>query len=70
MGHAGPAGQVPQAERGRPDLLDGLDGGLEQGPREVAVVVGAGVVGSGGSGHAPSLADYLAIDKIRRACLS
>jgi hypothetical protein len=34
------------------------------------VVVGAGVVGSGGSGHAPSLADYLVIDKIPPSRLS
>ena len=40
MGHARPAGQIAEAERGRTPFGDRLDGGRQQHPAQVAVVVG------------------------------
>jgi hypothetical protein len=58
MGDPGAAGQVPQADRGRPDLGDRLHGGLEQGSWEVAVMVGPSVLaGAGVGGHSWSIND-------------
>jgi hypothetical protein len=58
MGDPGPAGQVPQADRGRPDLGDRLDGGVQQGPWEVAVMVRPSVIaGAGVGGHSWSIND-------------
>jgi hypothetical protein len=54
--HPGATGQVPQAERGRTDLVDRLDGGVEQDPGEVAMVVEAGDVRLDSAGHAATLA--------------
>jgi hypothetical protein len=71
VGDPGAAGQVAQADRGRADLGDRLEGGLEQGLPEVAVVVGASVVaGRRICGHVRSLPRHLVIDKIRAAPLS
>jgi hypothetical protein len=67
MGDPGAAGQVPEADRSRPDLGDGLDGGLQQGPPKVAVMVGPSVLAwADVSGHARIIANNLAIDKIAR----
>src|SRR5215218_3538525 len=49
MGNPGAAGQVPQADRGRPDLGDRLHGGLQPGSWEVAVMVGPSVLARAGS---------------------
>jgi hypothetical protein len=48
MGDPGLAGQVAQADRGRANLGDCLDGGLQQGPPEVAVVEGRASLLAGG----------------------
>src|SRR5512132_741313 len=65
MGDPGPAGQVPQADRGRPDLGDRLDGGLQQGPWEVAVMVGPSIVARpGGCGHCSIISGILPLTRL------
>jgi hypothetical protein len=65
MGDAGPAGQLPEADRGRSDFGDRLNGGLHQGAWEVAVVVGPSILaGAGSCGHFWIIDKNLAIDKI------
>ena len=52
MGDPGAAGQIPEADRGRPDLEDRLEGGLQQGSWEVTVMVRPSVLaGAGVGGH-------------------
>src|SRR5215212_6029768 len=64
MGNPGAAGQVAHAHRGRPDLVDRLDGGLEQDPWEVAVMVGPSILGCSGScGHVSIIARMLPLTR-------
>src|SRR5215217_3614789 len=56
VGDPGAAGQLAQADRGRSDLGDRLDGGIQQDPWQVAVVVGTSVLaGRRSCGHIQSL---------------
>src|SRR5215217_7234351 len=65
MGDPGPAGQLPQANRGRPNLGDRLDGGLQQDPWEVAVMVGPSIVAHpGGCGHCSIISGILPLTRL------
>src|SRR5215208_6734098 len=64
MGDPGAAGQVPEADRGRSDLEDCLDGGVQQGAWEVAVMVGPSILGCSGScGHVSIIARMLPLTR-------
>jgi hypothetical protein len=64
MGDPGAAGQVPEADRGRPDLEDRLHGGVQQDPREVAVMVGPSILARPGNcGHSPIIRSILSLTR-------
>src|SRR5829696_4814270 len=64
MGDPGAAGEVPEADRGRSDLEDCLDGGVQQGAWEVAVMVGPSILGCSGScGHVSIIARMLPLTR-------
>src|SRR5215207_3214484 len=65
MGNPGAAGQVAHAHRRRPDLVDRLDGGLQQDPWEVAVVVRPSIVARPRScGHCSIIAGILPLTRL------